>query len=71
MPPLAEAAYVALLTHGAECPDCREFRDEDGKSTGHCPELDALAQNYRRARRDARGEGLKTAAPSGAGPTPS
>lgn len=56
MTPLVHAAYDALLTHGAGCPDCRELRDEDGKSTGQCPELDVLAEEYRRAQRDVRDE---------------
>jgi hypothetical protein len=51
-----EAAYDVLLTHGAGCLECRRFRDEDGKSTGQCPELDALAEAYRQARRAAPGE---------------
>lgn len=55
MTPAVEAAYDVLLTHGAECPACRRFRDEDGKSTGQCPELDALAEEYRQARRGTRG----------------
>jgi hypothetical protein len=57
MTPAAEAAYAALLTHGAECLDCREFRDEGGKSTGQCPKLDALAEEYRQVKRDARAGG--------------
>ncbi|QFQ98488.1 hypothetical protein F9278_22470 [Streptomyces phaeolivaceus] len=64
--PLLEAAHDALLTHGIGCPDCRKFRDEDGRSTGQCPTLDALAEEYRRARRDAREE-RRTTRP---GPSP-
>lgn len=55
MTPAVEAAYDVLLTHGAGCLECRRFRDEDGKSTGQCRELDVLAEAYRQARRDARG----------------
>ncbi|WP_193241457.1 hypothetical protein [Streptomyces phaeolivaceus] len=54
MTPLVEAAYDALLTHGIGCPDCRAFRDRDGKATGQCPQLDILSERYRKARRDAR-----------------
>jgi hypothetical protein len=60
MAPAVEAAYAALLTHGAGCLECREFRDGDGKSTGQCPKLDALAEDYRRVRRDARDGGRAT-----------
>jgi hypothetical protein len=60
MPPAVEAAYGELLTHGAGCLECRQFRDEDGKSTGQCPELDALAEKYRQAQRDARDRGRTT-----------
>lgn len=56
MTPKVQAVYDALLTHGAGCLACREFRDEDGKSIGQCAELDVLAEEYRRVLRDSRKE---------------
>lgn len=57
MPPAVHAAYVAMVEHSAACLDCRKCqhcRDEGGKVTGQCPDLDALEAEYYRTRREAR-----------------
>ncbi|MGW0711857.1 hypothetical protein ACWD4G_38885 [Streptomyces sp. NPDC002643] len=45
-----------MVAHSAACLECRKYRDKEGKSTGQCPELDALETEYYRTRREARAE---------------